>query len=293
MTTTDISNTPETKPDTPDAPENLLGDLTPETPAWRAEIPDEYQDYQVVKNAKSVGDIVKSLVHAQSMVGKDKLIVPDENATEEQWADTYNKLGRPESHDKYEFQLGEGGQVNESMVNGFKEAAYKSGLSQRQANDLMAWYGENSTAAATSINKQSEEQINNGIASLREEWGSAFDAKVKFARAGAGYYEEQIPALKSLLDVPEVGSHPGMLKLMAMVGERVTEGKIEDGGDVTHFGVTPQDAQAKINKIIGNYDESKNPYYNKDHADHERIVEEVQKLTKIVSSTKDVQTDTF
>jgi len=289
----DPKPTPDPAPAPNPAPENPLADPSGGEPEWRKEIPDEYKDHQMVKNAKSVGDIVKSWAHAQSMVGKDKIVIPDENATAEDWAAVYNKLGRPESKDKYELEVNKEVGVDEHLVNGFKEAAHKSGLTQSQAKEVLSWYTEYNKESANGINQQSQDKIKADIDALKQEWGSSYDAAIKNAQTGARYYEEKIPELKDLLSVPEVGSNPGMLKLMKMVGERVGEGKLEDGGDVKHFGLSPAEAKEKANKIIGNYDEEKNPYYKKDHPDHDRTVKEVQELMEIASSASSNSRGTF
>jgi hypothetical protein len=35
------------------------------------------------------------------MIGQDKVVIPNKNSTEDQWNEVYDKLGRPESADKY------------------------------------------------------------------------------------------------------------------------------------------------------------------------------------------------
>ena len=45
--------------------------------------------------------LAKSYINATQMIGKDKVAVPNKNSTEDQWNEVYDKLGRPESADKY------------------------------------------------------------------------------------------------------------------------------------------------------------------------------------------------
>ena len=37
----------------------------------------------------------------QKMIGQDKVVIPTNNSTEEAWNEVYDKLGRPESAEKY------------------------------------------------------------------------------------------------------------------------------------------------------------------------------------------------
>ena len=39
------------------------------------------------------------------MIGQDKVAVPNKNSTEDQWNEVYDKLGRPESADKYSLDI--------------------------------------------------------------------------------------------------------------------------------------------------------------------------------------------
>ena len=45
--------------------------------------------------------LAKSYINATRMIGQDKVAVPNENSTDDQWNEVYSKLGRPESADKY------------------------------------------------------------------------------------------------------------------------------------------------------------------------------------------------
>ena len=53
------------------------------------------------------------------MIGQDKLVIPNNNSTDDQWNEVYAKLGRPESADKYTLD------VNSEVVN-LDEGAIKS-----------------------------------------------------------------------------------------------------------------------------------------------------------------------
>ena len=39
------------------------------------------------------------------MIGQDKVVIPTKNSTEEAWNEVYDKLGRPESADKYSLNV--------------------------------------------------------------------------------------------------------------------------------------------------------------------------------------------
>ena len=102
---------------TPAAPEQaeqnavLSGDPTPKTPNenvdWKANLSDELKADKSLENIKDIESLAKSFVHAQKLVGADKIPVPNKFATEKDWDAVYEKLGRPKNSDGYKFNLPE------------------------------------------------------------------------------------------------------------------------------------------------------------------------------------------
>ena len=68
----------------------------PSAPAisFRDSLPEDLRNNPSLKNFNDVGGLAKSYVHAQRMIGADKIALPNQNSTDEDWANVYNKLGR-------------------------------------------------------------------------------------------------------------------------------------------------------------------------------------------------------
>ena len=56
-------------------------------------IPDNFKDDKSLSNFNNMEDLLKSYKHAQSLVGADKIAIPNKHATDEDWNEVYKKLG--------------------------------------------------------------------------------------------------------------------------------------------------------------------------------------------------------
>src|SRR6056300_628644 len=68
------------------------------TPAtWKETISEEFRTNPNIEKFTEIDALAKSYINAVSMIGQDKVPVPNQNSTEDQWNEVYSKLGRPES----------------------------------------------------------------------------------------------------------------------------------------------------------------------------------------------------
>ena len=106
---------------------------------WRSEIPEEIKGHKSLETIQDVPGLIKGFVHAQSMIGADKLAIPGKHATDDDWNVVYGKLGRPNEAKDYNLAstIPEGQVQNEEMLNWFQNTAHEAGLSQRQAALLL------------------------------------------------------------------------------------------------------------------------------------------------------------
>jgi len=226
-------------------------------------------------NKINYGSMMKSYVHAQRQIGKEKTILPTKNSTDEDWGNFYTKLGRPEL-DKYDVKASEG--MNEDFFKNFKTEAHNAGLLPNQAQKLMDWYsksaGEINTASAES-NKAAYEKELDG---LKTEWGKSFEKEVSLARHALKEFAtpEEIEQLKESGLLGDVK----FTKLMNKIGKGLNEDTFdfESHGD---FGITKSDAEAKINAFFA---DAEGPYLNSNHPAHKKAVEDMQKYQQVVYS---------
>ena len=55
-------------------------------------IPENFREEKSLNNFNNMEDFVKSYLHAQKLVGADKIPVPNKHATEEEWNEVFKKF---------------------------------------------------------------------------------------------------------------------------------------------------------------------------------------------------------
>lgn len=184
-------------------------------------------NFNKYKTVKAFAEGYESLV---SKLGTS-VSIPNENSTPEQWNDFYNKLGRPESADKYEFEdkLPEGLEIDEKLDGDYRALAYEIGLSSAQAQKLRAFY--NSAVEAAYLGNQKEVQTRlaeaheKNVSEIKEMWGGDYKAKTKIAMNTARAVLSQDTL--DYLDATGLGNNAKLVKDFYELSKRLS-------GD-THF----------------------------------------------------------
>ena len=109
---------------------------------WKASLSDEIRADKSLENIKDIEGLAKSYVHAQKLVGADKIPVPNKFATDKDWDAVYQKLGRPENPSGYKYDLPEDQSINQEALKNFSDQAHKLGLLPGQANGVVKFYND-------------------------------------------------------------------------------------------------------------------------------------------------------
>lgn len=236
--------------------EGQVADAAPEAQGqareavWYDSAPDEVKGY--IQN-KGWDDPLKAVEGYQNLekfhgVDPDRLIkLPKEG---EPMDEVYQKLGRPEAAEKYEWQPPEGLPIDEGFINAIKASAYEKGVSQEAFEALANTYAQSQMAAEKAYYEQLEQEQTAQLQKLKSEWGDAFDERVEIGRRFvAKNLPNDIDKNAALSAIEEAIGTAGMLKLFANAGERsgVKEDKIPDSSGDRPFGYSPE--QAKADKL--------------------------------------------
>ena len=250
---------------------------------WKASLPEDIRDNQLIHNANSIESLAKTAIHAQSMIGADKIAVPGRWANDDDWNNVYTKLGKPEDAQGYKLELKEGTQVDKDMESWYRGLAHKAGLNDRQANTIFQEYmaKEAELKAANAPPSPEDVEIIKGEAeiALKKEWGKAFDTKMNEAK---GVLTEFAPKdFDQLLtkDGVPLGNDPVFIKTLANIGNYINSKLGEDKmvGSKQQPQYTPADAEKEIAALRGDPRDG-GPYWDKKHPDHIRTVQQVQEL---------------
>ncbi len=254
-------------------PSVLSGEPKTETPQtttdWKANLSDEIRADKSLENIKDIQGLAKSYIHAQKMVGADKIPVPNKYATEDDWNEVYSKLGRPESPDGYSFDT-KG--IDESGLKSFAEHAHKMGLLPQQANEMVKWYQGNVDATTQENNTKAEKARNDSVIALKKEYGQAYDNKLKAASAMAKQYIEPDVLNLNMADGTKLGDHPSIIKAFASLSEKMGEDQFVNPTGPSYL--TPE----QLNKQIGELTATGSAYWDKNHPNHQTAVQEVLAL---------------
>lgn len=252
--------------------------LEGKTPAELLSDPDLRQN-PTISGYRTLDDLAKSHVSLEKMLGqKDRLLtLPTENSSDEERAEFYAKLGRPDEPAGYSLsdpELPEGiPEANKDLVEGFRAKAHEAGLSTDQANALYSWFRQTEAGALTQTKEQREQAAREATEALRFEWGSAFDSKLQVAEdALSDQPEEFVDFLKQ----NGLNNHPQMVRLLAQLGEARQEDAPRNSG-AGAGPMTPDQAKAEINRLRGDESFSK-AWMDQQHPGHQDAIKKLERL---------------
>ena len=254
----------------------LSGDPKTETPQaitdWKASLSEEVRSDKSLENIKDIEGLAKSYVHAQKMVGADKIPVPNKYATEKDWDAVYEKLGRPKTSDGYKFDLPQDKQVDEASLKEFSTQAHKLGLLPGQAQGMVKFYNEMTAKSLQDADGKALAAREASEKTLKQEFGQAYDQKVTQAATLAKSVGATDILNRNLEDGTKLGDHPDMIKVFAQLASKMGEDSIVQASGPTYL--TP----SQIEKQIGELTQTGSAYWDKNHPNHTVAVQEVLAL---------------
>ena len=264
------------KSDTPVSPTT---ETQPVAKTWKEAISEEFRNDPNIEKFTEIDALAKSYINATQMIGKDKVAVPNKNSTDDQWNEVYDKLGRPESADKYSLNAkSEVVPIDDNAIKQFAENAHQLGLNNKQAQGILEFYKNNMEGMAQQAKVDTETAQVQAEQQLRQEWGREFESNVK--KAGALAKANMNPEIldMQLKDGMRLGDHPEIIKGFAKIAGMMSEDKIVSTESENVSSNT--DVETEISDIMNNKD---GPYWNKSHPDHDKMVQQVYTLREMLT----------
>jgi len=247
--------------------------------SWKETISEEFRNDPNISKFTEIDALAKSYINATRMIGQDKVAVPNENSTDDQWNEVYGKLGRPESPDKYKLEVNSDlVPLDESAVKSFAENAHQLGLNNKQAQGILEYYKNSMENSVQQARIDTETAQANSEAELRKEWGRSFDENIKKAGAVAKANMDETVLNMELKDGTRLGDHPAVIKGFANIANILSEDKLV--GTESENVDQGADYEAEISKLVNDRD---GPYWNKSHPDHDKIVQQVFTLRTMMN----------
>jgi hypothetical protein len=246
---------------------------------WKEAISQEYRSNPNIEKFTELDALAKSYINAVSMIGTDKIPLPGKSATDEQWNEVYNKLGRPESADKYKLEFKtDVAPVDENVIKGFAQNAHKLGLNNKQAQGILEFYKSTLEGSAKEMSVNMETAQADATNALRSEWGRAYDDNLRKAADVAQTYLEPELLDTQLRDGSRLGDNPKIIKAFANIANLLSEDKIV--GAESDNALQGRDVEKEINDLIG---DKTGPYWNKSHPNHNKTVNQVLSLRELLN----------
>ena len=243
-------------------------------------IPEDLREHPSLSPIKDVGNLARSFVNAQKLIGADKIPFPT-NPTEEDLSNIYSRLGRPETPEGYEFAT-DGNVITEDVAAKYAGVAHKLGLSPKQAAGILDYYKGSVGQTTEEMEQLAQEQAEQTTNELKREWGNSFESKVAAAKGIIEQFAGLDMLQMRLEDGTKVGNHPAFIKAFAAIGDFkstvTSEDTINDGTRNSVF--TPAQAQAEIDAIMN---DKSHPYHDrKNVTGRQRAIEHVNSLFTMV-----------
>lgn len=264
--------TTETTETTETTPTSLIGENGNFVKDWHKLLKDEsLHDDKTLPNFKEVESLAKSYVHVRKQVPLDKMAIPNENSTDDDWEKWYEAGGRPPT--AVDYALARPKEFPEEYwsderANKWMERFHKVGLNPKQVKYL---FDENNADILEAIKAQNDliianrQEVKDG---LYKDWGAAYESKKHQGNYAIEKGTEGDPEFKARL-LAKFGDDPDFIRYSSNLG-----GKFAEHGDIVEsHAQTPDDIQAEIDKEMHT-----EAYQKRTHPGHKAAMKRVSML---------------
>ena len=245
---------------------------------FRDLIPESFREEKALDNFNNMEDFVKSYLHAQKLVGADKIPVPNKHATEEDWNEVFKRLGAPSDPNDYKYDFKDQ-EMDQGQVQEFNKTAHKLGLLPKQAEGLIKFYNEmNGNIAANQEEAAAQAQLNVET-ELRKEFGPQFNKRLDQAkRLAVNSLGQDFLENTYLKDGSRLGDNLQVIKAFSDLADKLSEDPIIQGDGSSYM--TAKDIEKEITELT----QEGSAYWDKTHINHQKSVDEVLKLREMLNN---------
>ena len=213
-------------------------------------LPEDMMGFVQAKGWTDVSSVIDSYRNLESFRGvpEDQLMrLPSPDASQDEWARVFDRLGRPESPEEYEVPVPEDG--DEKFAEAAKKMFHEAGLTPAQAKTVAEKYNEYFQGMAGESHEQIEAERQQEVEALKKQWGAAYEqnlAVVDRAAQQFGMHGEQLEALRQAMG-PKAAA-----EFVYNIGAKLGEDQYVDSGSHGNgdFGaMTPAAAREQIQAL--------------------------------------------
>lgn len=237
------------------------GGSAPAAAGFLDQVPADIRGEAYFRDIRDVGSLATKAFHQAKLIGvpPDQLIRLAGPDDAEGWKGIYDKLGRPESPDKYALtdptEPPAGFTVNAEKKAAFAGFAHQNGLSQKQADAAYQYFNGERIGRFTEAMAEIKSGIDQVDTTLKGEWGQAYDQKTGQMNLAIAHFAAQHKlgdALQQAIDATPGENGVAVRKVFAELGRQMQEdgviGKGSGGpGDIP----SPVEAKQQIAALQG------------------------------------------
>ena len=240
-------------------------------------IPESFREEKALDNFNNMEDFVKSYLHAQKLVGADKIPVPNKHATEEDWNEVFKRLGAPSDPNDYKYDFKDQ-EMDQGQVQEFNKTAHKLGLLPKQAEGLIKFYNEMNVNNAASQEEAAAQSQMNVEAELKKEFGPQYNKRLDQAkRLAVNSLGQDFLENTYLKDGSRLGDNLNVIKAFSDLADKLSEDPIIQGDGTSYM--TAKDIEKEITELT----QEGSAYWDKNHINHQKAVDEVLKLREMLN----------
>lgn len=250
---------------------------------WYAPLQGEERGWAENKNYPDLASAVKAHRGLEQHLGvpRERLVKLPEKEDAPEWGEVFDRIGRPKDAAGYEIE----GADPELLA-----ALHKEGLTKRQAKNLAATITARAQAQQEKDGQASQAELAAEDAALRREWGGAYDENVKhgqqllqriFEKVGFTSKEEADQFLDAMQKSAGKGGYTKVMKFFAVLGRGTAESRFIEGEGGGDFGMTPDAAQAEIDKL-----RTDGAFWADYNAGKQGAIEKFRKLAEIAGQNR-------
>lgn len=251
-------------------PSTSGGQSTTPTPTWRDSLPPELKSNESLGKFNDVAGIAKSYIELEKLTG-DSIRLPKDTSKPEEWDKLYNRLGRPEKPDGYQFERPKDAKVpwDEDLEKEARGFLHKLGINQNQAKELLGfWSGQ-----VEKLHEKVTTSVQQGVEGLRKQHGEKLDDVIKGCQEMVSQF--CTPEELKELDSTGRGNEPWFINMMHRISLDYNESGDHRGGAPGETGMTVDEARAKIAAIRN---DKNHAYHSSDRPGHKEALDEMAKL---------------
>jgi len=208
--------------------------------------PESVQNLMAAKKWTNISQIADGYTELEKFKGigdENRLTLP-EGDDPEAWGEVYNRLGRPETYDGYEFENDTGVEISDELFDKFKQFAHQEGYTQKQLAGAVRFQLEAVKAQQELAMQAENEAIENNIKALKEKFGEVeYKAKVAIARTTA----EKLGIYKTL-EAKGLASDVDMIVMLDNIENKTGEDMISSQAQADAGQKTIEEELAAIQK---------------------------------------------